>query len=60
MILFVYGLFGFVYLIITAPILIIGPCNANIESSSGSDPPQEAIKAEQHQPLGFGPSMDKL
>jgi len=60
MILFVFGLFGYVYQIITAPITRIGTCNTNARAENASDPPKRELPNLKLSPLGFGLSMDKL
>lgn len=57
MIIFVYGLFGFVYAVITAPIFNIGPCNTNAGRFSGPEPPLRPSETVKHKPLGIGLSM---
>ncbi|MGB0895661.1 MAG: hypothetical protein ACPGUD_14800 [Parashewanella sp.] len=60
MIIFVYGLFGFVYAVITAPVFNIGPCNTNTGCFSGLDPPLRPSETVKHKPLGIGLSMGKF
>jgi len=60
MILFIYGLFGYVFQIIADPINRIGTCNANTRTKNDSDPPQREPSNVQLSPLGFGLGMDKL
>ena len=60
MILFVYGLFGYVYQIITAPITRIGTCNTNERVKNDSTTAKRELLNSKLSPLGFGLSMGKL
>jgi hypothetical protein len=59
-IIFIYGPFGYVYQIIMAPVIKIGPCNANTKVVNRSNTVKRELSTRKLSPLGFGLSMAKL